>query len=387
MMRVGKLVGTSLLVGLFAASGCGENMDAAAGGSVQFTASGEVLALGGYGFPATGDEPAFVDGWDVRFESLLVTFDYINLSENPDRAPTDQSQTDNKVAQLAGPWAVDLHKGGPLLGKGGSDEQALPIATMSTLNLHADKPLDPTKRYAFGFDIVPAHPAAKKLNLDAQGDANYSVMAKNGWTVMYIGTATWKGTSCTSTNPAYDFSMLPKVVKFRFGFRSPTSYINCQNPDTAPAQPFAGEEYQRGIQAKENATTTAQATVHTDHPFWENSEHDAPAHFDPFAAWAQKDASGDYVVTLEDLKGVNFTAFKDRAGKALPWRSCVSTYTPPNTSQTMGFDSPGIPYSPGGDPTQVLRDFYDYVTYNQSTQGHLNADGICSVKRNYPSPK
>jgi hypothetical protein len=53
----------------------------------------------------------------------------------------------------------------------------------------------------------------------------------------------------------------------------------------------------------------------------------------------------------------------------------------------MGFDSPGIPYSPGGDPTQVLRDFYDYVTYNQSTQGHLNADGICSVKRNYPSPK
>jgi hypothetical protein len=92
-------------------------------------------------------------------------------------------------------------------------------------------------------------------------------------------------------------------------------------------------------------------------------------------------------VTLEDLKGVNFTAFKDRAGKALPWRSCVSTYTPPNTSQTMGFDSPGIPYSPGGDPTQVLRDFYDYVTYNQSTQGHLNADGICSVKRNYPSPK
>lgn len=367
--------------------GCGEVTSNPKGGVIQFTASGESLALGGYGFPPAGDSPAFVDGWEVHFESLLVTFDYIHLSENPDKAPTDQSQTDNKVAQAAGPWAVDLHKGGPLLGKGGSDEQALPIELVTSQNLRGEEPFDSTKRYAFGFDIVPASPAAKKLNLDAAGDANYATMAKNGWTVMYVGTATWKGTSCTSTNPAYDFSAYPKVVKFRFGFRSPMTYINCQNPDTAPARPFSGEEYQRGVQVKTNATTIAQATVHTDHPFWESSEHDAPAHFDPFAAYAQKDALGDYVVTLEDVKGVNFTAFKDRSGKSIPWRSCVPTYTPPNTSQTMGFDSQGIPYNPVGNPADSLRDFYDYVTYNQSTQGHLNADGICAPKRNFPSPK
>jgi|JI9StandDraft_1071089.scaffolds.fasta_scaffold04622_6 hypothetical protein len=378
----------SLALLLSTTFGCGESGVGTAGGTIQFTASGEVLALGGYAFPpASADEPAFVDGWDVKFESLLVTLDYINLSENPDKAPSDQSLTENKVAQLAGPWAVDLHKGGPLLGKGGSDEQSLPVETLTALNLHADQPLDPTKRYAFGFDIVPANPAAKKLNLDAEGEQNYSTMAKNGWTVMYIGTATWKGTNCTSTNPAYDFSALPKVVKFRFGFRSPTSYVNCQNPDTAPAQPFAGEEYQRGVQAKLNAMTIAQATIHTDHPFWEGIEHDSPAHFDPFAAYAKKDATGNYVVTLEDLKGVNYTAFKDPAGKAIPWRSCLASYTPPNNSQTMGFDSQGIPYSATGSPTSVLRDYYDYLTYNQSTQGHLNADGICAVKRNYPSPK
>jgi hypothetical protein len=34
----------------------------------------------------------------------------------------------------------------------------------------------------------------------------------------------------------------------------------------------------------------------------------------------------------------------------------------------------------------ALRDYYDFFTYNQSTQGHLNSDGLCFVQRNYPSP-
>ena len=33
-----------------------------------------------------------------------------------------------------------------------------------------------------------------------------------------------------------------------------------------------------------------------------------------------------------------------------------------------------------------LRDYYDFSTYNQSTQGHLNADGLCYVQRRYASP-
>jgi hypothetical protein len=33
-----------------------------------------------------------------------------------------------------------------------------------------------------------------------------------------------------------------------------------------------------------------------------------------------------------------------------------------------------------------MRDYADYLTYNQSTQGHLNSDGLCFVSRNYPSP-
>jgi hypothetical protein len=33
-----------------------------------------------------------------------------------------------------------------------------------------------------------------------------------------------------------------------------------------------------------------------------------------------------------------------------------------------------------------MRDYADYMTYDQSTQGHLNSDGLCFVSRHYPSP-
>ena len=39
-----------------------------------------------------------------------------------------------------------------------------------------------------------------------------------------------------------------------------------------------------------------------------------------------------------------------------------------------------------GEATKSIRDLYDFVTYTQSAQGHLNAEGICYVQRNYPSP-
>ncbi len=52
----------------------------------------------------------------------------------------------------------------------------------------------------------------------------------------------------------------------------------------------------------------------------------------------------------------------------------------------MGFDTLGVPVDPSGDPSTSIRDLYDYMTYNQSTQGHLNSDGLCYVQRHYPSP-
>jgi hypothetical protein len=373
-----------------AGCGGGTNNDNS-GGTVQLSASGEVLALGGYAFPpATAGDPDFVDGWEVHFTKFIAVFDKVTLSENPDTSPTDQSATGKLVAELDGPWAIDLHRGGPLMGKGGSDEQAFPIDQLTNQNKNGGGGFDPSMRYAFGFDSVPASASAKLLQIDA-GDADYAAMVQNGWNVLYVGTATWRGdapgVTCTSTNPSFDFSSLPKTVSFRFGFATPTTYTNCQNPDNDPAQGLGAEEHERGVQVKANQTTIAQVTFHTDHPFWESFTHDTPAHFDQLASLAVKQADGTYLVTLDDTHGVDYTAFKDPGGKPLPWRACDASYMPPNTNPQMGFDSLSIPHDPTGDPASVMRDYQDYMRYDQSTQGHLNSDGLCYVGRHYPSPQ
>ncbi len=97
---------TLLLFGLMTAFGCGGSSNNN-GGTVQFTASGEVFALAGYDFPraAGSNNPVFVDGWQIVFDELLVTFDNITLAENPDKssnqALTDQVREDRYLARVA----------------------------------------------------------------------------------------------------------------------------------------------------------------------------------------------------------------------------------------------------------------------------------------------
>ena len=354
--------------------------------AILFAASGEALALGGYAFPpATAGAPAFVDGWEVKFTRLIVTIDKITLSENPDKVPTDPSKTDGVVAEADGPWAVDLHKGGPLVGKGGAGERSVPIAAIANQNKAGGAAFDTTKRYALGFDAIAATKDAQNVNLDADGLADYQEMIAKGYAVFYAGTATFKGgTTCTSPTPtsAYDFSKLPKVVSFKLGFKSPTTYVNCQNADNDPAAPFAGEEHQRGIQVDPTKFVVGQVTYHSDHPFWESVEHDAPAHFDMLAA--RKIGTDPATITMDDVVGVDPTNLKDKNGTGLPWRTCVATYTA--GTGTMAFDPKSVPVDPSKTPDRALRDLADFMTYNQSTQGHLNSDGLCYVRHNYPSP-
>jgi hypothetical protein len=387
------------LIGLLAIAGCGADN----GGPIQFTASGEVLALGGYAFPPAdpANDPAFVDGWEIRFTKFFAVFDKVTLSENPDAVPTDQSQTGKLVAEIDGPWAIDLHKGGPLVGKGGSDEQAYPIQTIMNQNRNGNAAFDATKRYAFGFDSVPATASAQLIQIDAS-DPDWQAMVQNGWNVLYVGTATWNGNkngnTCTQTGGANGdaaLASLPTVgsngttsISFRLGFKTPTTYVNCQNPDTGDAPGLNGEEHLRGVQPKANATTIAQVTFHTDHPFWESFAHDTPAHFDQLAALAKKQGDGSYLVTLDDTKGVDYKAFTAPNGMPLPWHDCIgSNYTPPDNGPQMKFDSLNIQENPSGDPKSVMRDYQDYMNYNQSTQGHLNSDGLCFVQRHYDSPQ
>ena len=338
-----------------------------------FSVSGEVLALGGYAFPpATVDSVAFVDGWELRFSELLVTIDNVTLSENPDMNPGDQSQTGQEVAGLRGPWAVDLHKGGPLAGKGGAGEQAIPIAALSGQNENHCEPFDLTERYALGYEVVTATAGAMNVNLDAQGLADYADMIANGYTVLYVGTATFKGSDCSPDGG--EFQKVPlsagSSVDFRFGFRTPTRYVNCQNPDNQSASPLAGEEYQRGVSVYSSRSSRVQLTIHTDHPFWDSTNHDSPLHFDQIAARFTA-TDGTPGATVEDYTATDYTYFTDAQGNPLPWRNCVGSSFMPPDDYTMHFTN-----SAGA----KLRNYAEFMTFNQRTQGHLNSDGLCYVK-------
>ncbi len=361
-------------------------------GNVWFAASGEVLALTGYPFPPASDaDAAFVDGWDVRFSHLLTTIDKITLSENPDYQKGSQALTGKLVGEVDGPWAVDLSHGDPryLAGKGGAGEQAVPIAALASQNKNGGAAFatDGT-RYAFGFDVVGASNEAQNVNLDAEALADYEQMVSGGCAVMYIGTATFKGDPSVAGCVTEASKAWPKAVNFRLCFKSATSYLNCQNPDNDPAKAISDdEESERGIAFLSNQSVIAQVTLHTDHPFWDSVLHDSPAHFDQFAARAVSSAAGA-LVTLEDTIGADYTAYTDAQGKPVDWRYCSEPPTDvhPKLVGAMRFDPHGVPGAVGGDPATGLRDYYDFATYNQSTQGHLNSDGLCFVRRNYPSP-
>ncbi len=363
-------------------------------GNIWFAASGEVLALTGYAFPpASADDAAFVDGWDVKFTRLLTTIDKIQLSENPDHDIGSQLATGKLVAEADGPWAVDLSHGDPsyLAGKGGAGEQAVPIAALNAQNKNGGGSFasDGT-RYAFGFDVIAATDQAQNVNLDSDALADYQDMVSSGCAVLYVGTATFKGDPKVDGCVTDETKTFPQVVSFHLCFRSATSYINCQNPDNDPAQPISNaEEHQRGIAFLSNSSVIGQVTLHTDHPFWDSVLHDSPAHFDQFAARAVDKGDGSGAsVTLEDTTGVDYTAYTDTRGKPLSWRYCVDAPTDvhPQFVGAMSFDPHGVPAAPGNNPAKGLRDYYDFATYNQSTQGHLNSDGLCYVQRNYPSP-
>jgi hypothetical protein len=386
-------------------------------GQLLLTASGEALAEAGYNFPDTPANGVFADGWQVRFTHFITTFDKVTLSANPDKMPTDQSQFDAPVAELDGPWAMDLSQptANDVMGKE-TGEMATPFAAMTGQNLVSGNPPFSTTmgtKYAVGFSAVVADACAINVNLDAEAQGLYQQMVTQKCSVLYVGTATFKAdpTQCTTQDP--EFSLFPPVVNFAFCFKSPTQYLNCDNQDNAGSG-FGTEPHPRGIQFTTNSSVTGEVTFHTDHPFWESVVHDVPAHFDQFAARVASSGvvggveggasesgapgseagspSGIPTVTLDDVVGVDYLAYTDENGNPVQWRSCVKDAMGNWYGKSRGrmtFDPQGIAKVPAGPvPTTAgLRDYYDFATYDQSTQGHWNgSDGLCFVKRNYPSP-
>lgn len=364
--------------------GCSEVDSSADGaGEVLVAISGEDIATEGISFP-TGSEVTIVDGWELQLSHVLVTIADVTLSENPDLAPSDQSRTGSVVATLGGPWAVDLHVEGTIPGAGG-EGLATSLGVLKSQTERSGRPFESDQRYAFGYDLVPATSTAELVNFSGDQEAKdaYDEMIEAGATVMYVGTARFKGEGCEQSEASYDFSQLPTEVPFRLAFRTPTSFVNCQNQDNQ-GDPFPDEEYQRGIAIPKNAQALAQITLHLEHILFSATVHDPALRFDQLAARLVGKPAGT-VVTLDDLAGVDPTAFTDASGAALPFRSCDGSPLP--NGEQLRFELGSVPLDPSDEPARALRDYRDFIQYVQSTQGHLNGgEGLCFVRRHYPSP-
>ncbi len=357
-------------------------VDGGSSGGFDVVVTGESFASEGYPFPpAAGAELAFQDGWQLSYTNVVVFFDHVQISENPDRSATDQSQTGDLVAESSGPWVIDLAKAGPLESAEGNGT-AWPVTTIANQNKKGGAAFDTTQKYAFGFEMIEGVAGATKLN--TIDDALITQMTTKGYSMLLVGVAEFKGTSCRSTVPSYDFERVPKRVNFSIGFKTPATFKNCINPELMPAE-------SKGIQSQRGVNTRAQVTFHLDHPFWEALKEDAPLRFDLVAAQKSvpegQSAPTSVSVTQDDLVGVGFQAAKDAQGIALPWRTCTDPEPTDRTTGTVSYDTGGVPVTvPGGNPATGLRDLYDFMSYNQSTLGHLNNDGLCFPLRNFDAP-
>lgn len=374
-----------------ALSGCGDDTSSGGGagggpagsGTITVQISGEDAATDGFLFP-DGSEVTISDGWELRFDHVFVTVGEVWLAENPDKAPSDQSQTGTVVARKAGPWAVDLAIPGTVAGAGG-EGTAVPLVDFDTMTEQGDAPFAADQRYAFSYSFVAAASGATKVNFadDPDTASAYDDVAADGCVVAYLGTATFKGTACESSDPAYDFTAIPTSVPFRLCFKTPTHYENCQNEENQ-GDPFPDEEFQRGIPIKANEASTAQITVHLEHPFYSDVQHEPRLFFDQYAATLVGQPEGT-TLELDALAALDPTGFRDGADASLPWRVCDGGALP--TGQ-RAFSAGSIPVGPGQDPSQGFRNYLDYVGYVQSTQGHLNGgEGLCYINRQFPSPQ
>jgi hypothetical protein len=352
-------------------------------GTISVQISGEDAGTDGFLFP-TGSEVTISDGWEIHFDHVFVTVGSVWLSENPDTAPADQSKTGDMVAKQDGPWAVDLAIAGTAVGAGG-EGTAVPLVAFETMNLKGDAPFAADQRYAFSYALVAASSSATKVNFedDAAASSAYESAVTGGCSVVYVGTATFKGTDCESSDATYDFTAIPTTVPFRLCFATPTDYVNCQN-EANQGDPFPDEEFQRGIPIQANEASTAQITMHLEHPFYSDVQHEPRLYFDQLAAALVGQPAGTEL-TLDLVTGIDPTGFTDGAGQDLPWRACDGSTVP---SGQRAFSSGSIPVGPGQDPSNGFRDYVDFVDYVQSTQGHLNGgEGLCYIDRQYPSPQ
>jgi hypothetical protein len=345
------------------------------GGTIEVTFSGELLGQAGLPFPTAPTlDPFFVDGWSMTFDEILFVVGNFRLSPGATQY-ADWGKLNPVVATKSGPYVVDMHKPTGFTGKDGV-EPAQAIFKWDTQD--NGQPFDTSARYAFSYDAMKAAYPVAAVNLTADQKADYDLMVSKGWSKFYRGTATYVGNGSYPTNTGCPtcqahFAALPRTVKFFFGWNDATSYLNCNNPDNAPATGLAS----RGIQPSPSKAMIAQITLHVDHVFWDKVLFEGtPLHFDPIAAWDPASAATTAVDLTPLLVGKPLaTTFSD--GLALPDRGPYQNI-------------PGGYTSDQANPLQFMLnlntlplanapDMINFMAFSAQSQMHLNADGLCYV--------
>lgn len=248
------------LVGLVAfgavsAVGCGDSVTEGSG-IARVRASGEGAAKSGYPYDRQGVQIAFVDGWTLEFEKVLVSLSELELAAGEDRVASDRS------------WVVDLHLGDPEL------EELADLA--------------PQRWDSFGFVIAPPTSASEPGDGVVAGDVERMVEEGLGYLVAGSATHPDRGT-----------------VSFEWGLPIAVRHRNCTN----------GLDGTSGIVVRENSATEAEITVHMDHMFWDTlGTEKAQLRFDPI--WGA-DADEDGQVTTEELAAQRISALTDPMGEPL----------------------------------------------------------------------
>ena len=233
---------------------CGDSTGST--GEVRVALSGEEAAVEGYPV-GTGDERiAFVDGFTMQFDKVLVALERFELG----------TSDGERAALGSDPIVADLHLGNP---------NAWQFSQV------------PSRRWD-DVRYVYAPPTMESRNVNGVAEADLEEMARNAFSIWVEGTASDGADS------------------FGFDLRLPIRVSNeaCQN----------GVDETDGLVVPNNGVVNAEVTVHLDHLFFDTyATDDASLRFEAWAAVAGDDG----VVTLEELETQSLADLRDRNGDPL----------------------------------------------------------------------
>jgi len=234
------------------AAGCGDSST----GEVRVDLSGEDAAVQGYPVGSGDNEIAFVDGFTLQFDKVLVSLESFELAGS-----------DGNEAKLAADAVVaDLHLGEP---------EAWVFEGV------------PSRRWD-DVRYVVAPPTIHSRAVNTVADQDLQAMIDGAYSLWIMGTA-------SDGIEQYPFDLR---------FESRVAAEGC----------FNGIDETDGLVVPNNGVVYAQVTIHLDHLFFDTfASDDGLLRFEPWAAAAGEDG----VITLEDLALQSLSDLRDRSGQPL----------------------------------------------------------------------